>query len=85
MIPTSFAPMIIKLIMPKLTDNLAKIFKLDKILSYVEMPNELDIKVKKMETELNAMRETLIEIGKDSHPPQPFDDRITALEKQIGK
>ena len=43
MIPASFAPMILKLIMPKVTDHLMKVFKLDKVLQYVEQPNEADL------------------------------------------
>ena len=42
MIPASFAPMILKLVMPKVTDHLMKVFKLDKVLEYVEKPNEAD-------------------------------------------
>ena len=43
MIPASFAPMILKLIMPKLMDHVMEVFKLDKVLQYVEQPNEADL------------------------------------------
>ena len=43
MIPASFAPMILKLIMPKLMDHVMKVFKLDKVLEYVEKPNDADL------------------------------------------
>ena len=43
MIPASFAPMILKLIMPKIMDHFMKVFKLDKVLQYVEQPNEADL------------------------------------------
>ena len=43
MLPASFAPMLLKLLMPKLMDHFTKVFKLDKVLNYVEQPNELDI------------------------------------------
>ena len=43
MIPASFAPMLFKLLMPKVTDHLMKVFKLDKVLKYVEQPNEADL------------------------------------------
>ena len=49
MIPATFAPMILKLIMPKLMDHVMKVFKLDKVLEYVEKPNELDVKVIELE------------------------------------
>ena len=47
MIPASFAPMILKLIMPKIMDHFMKVFKLDKVLEYVEQPNEADLLGKK--------------------------------------
>ena len=69
-----------------------EIFKLDKILKYVEQPNELDVQMEDVEkkcTDINlkieAMEGMLKELDKDSHPPKPFDERITELEKQVGK
>ena len=43
MIPASFAPMIFKLVMPKIMDHIMSVFKLDKVLKYVEQPNEADL------------------------------------------
>ena len=83
MIPATFAPMILKLIMPKLMDHFMKVFKLDKVLQYVEQPNELDDQVADMRRDLMALRQHIIDLDKDSHPPKPFDERITALEKKI--
>ena len=83
MIPASFAPMILKLIMPKLMDHFMKVFKLDKVLQYVEQPNELDDQVADMRIELKALKKHIIDLDKDSHPPKPFDERITALENII--
>ena len=85
MIPASFAPMILKLILPKIMDHFSKVFKLDKVLQYVEQPNELDDQVAAIRVELSAIKETVIDLGKDSHPMQPVEDRIKALEKKIGK
>ena len=92
MIPASFAPMILKLIMPKLMDHFMKVFKLNKVLEYVEKPNELDVQmgdVEKKCSEINlkikAMEDMLIELDRDSHPEKPFEDRITALEKKLAK
>ena len=91
MIPASFVPMILKAIMPKLMDHVAKVFKLDKVLSYVENPNELDIQMENVEEKcsiinmkIEVMEEMLKDLDEDSHPPLPFDKRITALEKKIG-
>ena len=85
MIPATFAPMILKLIMPKLMDHFMKVFKLDKVLQYVEQPNELDVKMSSVDLKIKAMEDMLIELDRDSHPPKPFDERITKLEKQLAK
>ena len=85
MIPASFAPMILKLIMPKLMDHFMKVFKLDKVLQYVEQPNELDVKMSSVDLKIKAMEDMLIELDRDSHPPKPFDERITALEKKLAQ
>ena len=83
MIPATFAPMVFKLIMPKLMDHFMKVFKLDKILQYVEQPNELDDQVADMKIELKVLKQHIIDLDKDSHPPKPFEERITALENTI--
>ena len=50
---------LVKLLLPKITqkvtDHLAKIFKLDSVLRYVEMPNDADKKIKKMEARVDVM------------------------------
>ena len=84
MLPASFAPMILKLIMPKVMDHFSKVFKLDKVLQYVEQPNELDDQVADMKIKIEALEKIVVDLGKDSHPMQPFEDRITALEKKNG-
>ena len=85
MIPASFAPMILKLIMPKLMDHFMKVFKLDKVLQYVEQPNELDDQVADMRIEFKVLKQHIIDLDKDSHPEKPFEDRISALEKKLAK
>ena len=85
MIPATFAPMILKLIMPKLMDHFMKVFKLDKVLQYVEQPNELDNQVADMRIELKILKQHIVELDKDSHPKKPFEERITALEAKLGK
>ena len=85
MIPASFAPMILKLIMPKLMDHFMKVFKLDKVLRYVEEDNELDVQITSIGLKIKAIEDMLIELDRDSHPPKPFEERITALEKKIAK
>ena len=58
-------PKILSLIAPKILDQVAKVFKLDKVLQYVEQPNELDDKVETLEIKIEALEKTVIEMGKD--------------------
>ena len=88
MIPASFAPMLLKILMPKIMDQFMEIFKLDKVLKYVEQPNELDVEMENVnkkctdiDLKLKAVEEVLKGLDEDSHPIQPFDDRITKLEE----
>ena len=59
---------LLKLLLPKVTqkvtDHLAKIFKLDKVLHYVEMPNEADLKIEKLETKISMLLEEVKEMNK---------------------
>ena len=70
---------------PLLMDHFMKVFKLDKVLQYVEQPNELDDQVADMRIELKILKQHIIDLDKDSHPEKPFEDRITALENKIAK
>jgi len=66
MIPATFAPYIIKLIAPKLTekiaDHVAKAFKLPQVLNYMELPNDADQRIDKLEAQIKMLVE-------DQHPP----------------
>ena len=53
-------------------------FKLPQLINYMEMPNEADLRIDKLEAQIKMLAE-------DSHPPKPFDERITMLENKIGK
>ena len=81
MFPISFAPMILKWVLPEVREILVPLFK------YKDEPNDADEKLivqeKKLESqgkELKLLREMVIDLGKDSHPEKPFEDRITKLE-----
>ena len=82
MFPVSFAPMVLKWVLPEVREILVPLFK------YKDEPNDADKKLivheKKLESqekELKLLREMVIDLGKDSHPEKPFDDRITKLEQ----
>ena len=67
MIAKLVAPLL-KLLLPKITekvtDHLAKIFKLDKVLRYMEMPNDADRKIEKLETRIDMMLEEIKDLNK---------------------
>ena len=82
MFPVSFAPMVLKWVLPEVREILVPLFK------YKDEPNDADKKLivqeKELESqgkELKLLREMVIDLGKDSHPEKPFDDRITKLEE----
>ena len=77
MLPISFAPMILKWVLPEVRELLVPLFK------YKDEPNDADRKLIVHEKELKLLREMVIDLGKDSHPEKPFEDRITALEKKL--
>jgi len=75
MFPVSFAPMVLKWVLPEVREILVPLFK------YKDEPNDADKKLMVHEKELKLLREMVIDLGKDSHPEKPFEDRITKLEE----
>ena len=63
MLPVSFIPMLLKLLMPKIMDQFMEMFKLDKVLKYVEQPNDADQRIDKLETQI-------IMLAEDQHKKQ---------------
>ena len=47
--------MILKWILPKVLDHIMKVFKLDKVLDYVEQDNDFDHKVKDLEARIKKL------------------------------
>ena len=67
---------ILKLLLPKVMDQVMKVFKLDKVLRYVEEDNELDVQFRDIEKKctdigfkVTAMQTVLKDLGEDAHPP----------------
>ena len=76
-----------KLVINKIIELLSRQFKLFDILKYVKEPNELDIKVKKLEKENKSMKSHLKRLDNIAHPPfftaeekANMEDRIKQLE-----
>ena len=60
---------VLKLILPDVTEHLLKVFKLDKVIDYMELPNEADKGVAKLKEEVTMLKESLKSVEKDTHPP----------------
>ena len=81
MFPASFAPMIWRWVLPEILELLVPIKDdVKKHSQYVNEPNDADKKLIVHDKELKLLREMVIDLGKDSHPEKPFEDRITKLE-----
>ena len=78
MIPASFVPYLIKLIAPQLTEMMAKTFKLPQVLSYMELPNDTDLKVEKLETQVKMLAE-------DQHPPIFTEEELLGIKDRLIK
>ena len=50
---------VLKIIMPDITEQLLRVFKLDKLVDYMELPNEADRKVEKLEEKNKMITEKL--------------------------
>ena len=72
------AKAVLKLILPDVTEHLLKVFKLEKVLAYVELPNEADKGVLKLQDQMNMMQGELKEMSK------ALDD-VRALTKKVNK
>ena len=89
--------MIQKMLLNAAINAISKNFKLGKILKYVEEPNELDKKVKKLEknkvaleqklekalNELKAIKTHLKRLDKNSHPPFFTAEEKANMEDRI--
>ena len=53
------AKAVLKIIMPDITEQLLRVFKLDKLVDYMELPNEADKKISKLEEKEKLITEKL--------------------------
>ena len=68
--------MLLKLLLPKIIDHLMKIFKLDKMLDYMEQPNDADRRIDNLEVDVFNLKNV-------AHPPAIDIERIEEIEKNI--
>jgi len=82
MIPASFIPYILKLIGPKLTESIAnyvaKAYKLPQLVNYMELPNDVDMRVDKLEVQMEMVAE-------DQHPPIFTEEMKKGIIDRLGK
>ena len=69
MIIGKIAKTVLKLILPDIVEHLMKVFKMDKLVSYMELPNEADRGILKLQDEVNILKGIVKDISKDVHPP----------------
>tara|TARA_R100001594_G_scaffold129648_2_gene168335 strand:+ start:699 stop:947 length:249 start_codon:yes stop_codon:yes gene_type:complete len=79
MFPASFIPRLIKMLAPKLIEpiatNIAKMFKLEKLLRYMELPNDADKVGEKNTDQINMLAGEM----------SMLEDRIKKIEILSGK
>ena len=67
---------LLKLLLPKILDHLMKVFKLDKLLDYMELPNDADRRIDSLQEEVDSLKNV-------AHPPVIDMDRIKAIEDKL--
>ena len=67
---------LLKLLLPKVLDHLMQVFKLDKMLDYMELPNDADKKIVQLEDEIRRLKNV-------AHAPVIALDRIEAIEDKL--
>ena len=81
MIGKLVAPLL-KLLLPKVTEavteHLAKIFKMDQLLQYMEMPNDADRKVEKLEVKMRILMDDVKKLDEAK-------DEMEKVLKKFGK
>ena len=85
MIIGKIAQAVLKLIMPNIIEHMMKVFKLDKLVNYMELPNEADRGVLKLQDQINILTGTIKEMEKDIHPPVIDLDEWNDVKNTIKK
>ena len=67
---------LLKLLLPKVLDHLMQVFKLDKMLDYMELPNDADRKIVELQDEIARLKNI-------AHAPVIALDRIDAIEDKL--
>ena len=65
MIVAKIAKAVLKLILPDVTEHLIKVFKLDKVINYVDLPIEADEGIKKLKVDNEMVKGQLKDLVND--------------------
>ena len=72
------AKAVLKLILPDVTEHLLKVFKLDKLLNYMELENDADRGVRKLKDEVGMVKDQMKAMTKEL---KAINDVIKAAKK----
>ena len=84
MIIGKIAKAVLKLIMPDVVEHLMKIFKMDKLVNYMELPNEADRGILKLQDEINILKGTIKGMVKDIQPPKDLPITKNQVDEVLG-
>ena len=84
MIIGKIAKAVLKLIMPDIMEHLMKIFKMDKLVNYMELPNEADRGILKLQDEINILKGTIKGMVKDIQPPKDLPITKNQVDEVLG-
>ena len=84
--------MVLKFVLPRVLDHVMRVFKMEKILRYVEEDNELDVQMRDIEQKctdigfkVTAMETVIKDLDDDSHPPAINLDEWEDMKDTIKK
>ena len=80
------AKAVLKLIMPDVVEHLMQVFKLDKLVNYMELPNDADKGVKAIKNELEMVKNELRDANKAMEDVKDFMKKVKnkAVFKKLG-
>ena len=85
MILGKIAKAVLKLIMPDVIEHIMKVFKMDKLLSYMELPNDADRGVMKLQDEFDALKSIVTDMSKEVDQMKGSVNKLTKMMKNTKK
>ena len=73
------AKAVLKLILPDVTEHLLRIFKLEKVLAYVELPNEADKGVEKLKVANEILISQVSDLVNDVNKLKNIVDKVKKI------